>query len=146
MMEKHWKSLAVVLMMALVIGACERSEVDGIGSNTPSDAAPPQRDLVGPVECAIGEWGWVSGEGEVRNGAGDVSTYEVVIGFYDGETRLADQNTWIRDLDPGESARFETHAWLGDDAVSMASCEVLTINRWTAVTRDQGTGTSLPSR
>ena len=142
MMNEHRNRLAVLLMVALMVGACERSEVDGIGSNTPSEVAPPQRDLVGQVECAIGEWGWVSGEGEIRNGAGDVSTYEVVVGFYDGETRLSDQNTWIRDVDPGESARFEAYAWLGDDAGRMASCEVLTVNRWTAVTRDNGAGTS----
>jgi hypothetical protein len=75
-----------------------------------------------------------------------VSTYEIVIGFYDGETRLGDRNTWIRDVDPGESARFEAHVWLGDDAGDTASCEVLTINRWTAVTRGRGTGTSQSSR
>ena len=117
-------------MMSLLLGACERSELNGIGSNTPSEDAPPQLDLVGTVECSVGEWGWVSGGGEIRNGAGDVSTYEVVIGFYDGDRRIGEQSTWIRDVDPGEAARFEAHAWLNDDANAMGACDVITINRW----------------
>ena len=119
-----------LLVMSVVLGACERSEVNGIGSNTPAEDAPPQLDLVGSTECSVGQWGWVSGGGEIRNGAADVSTYEIVIGFYDGDRRLGDQSTWIRDVDPGESARFEAHLWLDEVASSMTSCDVVTINRW----------------
>lgn len=126
----------VLLTLLLLLGACERSEVDGIGSNTPSEQSPPQHDLVGRIECSVGEWGWVSGQGDVHNGAGNVSSYEVVVGFYEGERRLGDRNAWIRDLDPGESARFEAFLWLGDDAAAVTSCEVITINRWSTTSRD----------
>jgi hypothetical protein len=121
----------LMLVLAFALGACERSEVDGIGSNTPSEEAPPQRDLVGSVDCTVGEWGWVSGEGQVRNGAVGASTYEVVVGFYAGDVRIGGQSTWIRDIDPAETATFDAYAWLGDDAATMTSCEVVTINRWT---------------
>jgi hypothetical protein len=124
--------ISTLCVAVLFLGACERSEIDGIGSFTPDEVAPPQHDLVSLDDCSVGEWGWVSGEGEINNGSTSVSTYEVVLGFYDGERRLGDQNTWIRDLDPGESARFEVYAWLDDHASAMSACEVLTINRWSA--------------
>lgn len=129
------KGVALLLLLTVVLGACERSEVNGIGSITPDADAPPQLDLVSMGSCSAGEWGWVSGDGVISNGAGDVSTYEIVVGFYEGERRLGDQNTWIRDLAVGESASFDVHAWLDDEANAMTSCRVLTINRWSARTR-----------
>lgn len=127
--------VVALLVSSIVLGACERSEVDGIGSNTPDENAPPQLDLVGVTDCSVGEWGWVAGRGDIRNGAVEVSTYEIVVGFYDGERRLADRSTWIRDLDPGESARFEANVWLNDQAGATTSCEVVTINRWSIPTQ-----------
>lgn len=129
------QAAVLVLALTLALGACERSEIDGIGSNTPSEEAPPQRDLVGLVDCSVGEWGWVSGEGQVRNGAVGASTYEVVVGFYAGDVRIGDRSSWIRDIDPAETATFDARSWLGDDAATMTSCEVVTINRWSAPTK-----------
>ena len=129
------RALALALLLSVALGACERSEVDGIGSFTPDDAAPPQHDLVSMDDCTVGEWGWVSGEGVINNGAADVSTFEVVVGFYDGERRIGDRSARIRDLAPGESATFDVYAWLDDEASEMTSCRVLTINRWSAPTR-----------
>lgn len=136
MMNTRMTTTAVIVALSVLLGACERSEVDGVGSNTPSEDAPPQHDLVEPLGCVVGEWGWVSGEGEINNATNDVATYEVVVAFYDGSRRLADQNTWIRDVEPAESARFEAYAWLDDEADTMTSCEVITINRWSARIRD----------
>lgn len=130
MMKARTFGAAALAVLSIAVGACERSDVNGIGSNTPNEDAPPQLDLIGVIDCSVGEWGWVSGGGDIHNGAPDVSTYEVVVGFYDDDRRLGEKRTWIRDVDPGESARFETHVWLNDDATAMTSCEVVTINRW----------------
>lgn len=132
MMDIRRSGVIVLIVLATLLGACERSEVDGIGSNTPSEEAPPQRDLVGQVDCSVGERGWVTGAGQVRNGATGTSSYEVVIGFYAGGVRIGDRSAWIRDIDPAETATFDANVWLGDAADTMTSCEVVTVNRWTA--------------
>ncbi len=117
-----------------VLSACERTEVDGIGSYTPDDAAPPQRD-VSIDDCSIGEWGWVTGTGTVENHTDDVASYEIVVGFDSGDLRAGQGSAWIRDLDPGRSATFSASTHLGDRSGSMTGCEVVTINRWGAETR-----------
>lgn len=128
------RTVVALCVVPLLLGGCERTEIDGIGSITPNEAAPPQLDLVALGDCTVGELGWVSGEGEIRNRSDAVGTYEVVVSFSDADRRLGDQRARIRDLYPGESARFEVHAWLNDDAASMTSCDVVTINRWSART------------
>ena len=68
------KGAALLLLLSVVLGACERSEGNGIGSITPDTDAPPQLDLVSMGSCSAGEWGWVGGDGVISNGAADVST------------------------------------------------------------------------
>ncbi len=122
------------ILAVLALSACERTEVDGIGSYTPDDAAPPQLD-VALGNCTIGEWGWVTGSGTVENGTDDVATYEVVVGFNSGDVRSGQGSAWIRDLGPGQVATFSASRHLGDRSQTMSGCEVITINRWGAETR-----------
>lgn len=127
-------SLCVLIAMTALLSACERSEVNGIGSYTPDEVAPPQLD-VAVGSCSIGEWGWVTGTGTVENQTGDVATYEVVVGFEAGEVRIGQGSTWIRDLAPGQTASFSASRHVGDAAPTMSHCDVITINRWSAETR-----------
>lgn len=126
--------MVAAILAVLLLSACERTEVAGIGSYTPDDAAPPQLD-VAMGSCSIGEWGWVTGSGTVENGTDDVATYEVVVGFDSGEVRAGQGSAWIRDLGPGQAATFSASTHLGDRAPTMTSCDVITINRWSAETR-----------
>ena len=128
------RALVAPILAVLVLSACERTEVDGIGSYTPGDAAPPQRD-VAMGSCSIGEWGWVTGSGTVENGTDDVATYEVVVGFDSGEVRAGQASTWIRDLGPSQVATFSASTHLGEGSSTMTDCAVITINRWGAETR-----------
>jgi len=132
--------IALVPIVALLtLTGCERTELNGIGSYTPDDLAPPQLD-VAMSGCSIGEWGWVTGTGTVQNRTDDVATYEVVVVFESGETRLGQGSTWIRDLSAGQTATFDASTHLGERSGEMSSCEVATINRWSAETRAVGTG------
>lgn len=131
----HRLALLVATILAVgVLSGCERSEVDGIGSYTPDDVAPPQLD-VAMGDCSIGDWGWVTGDGTVVNQTDDVASYEVVVAFDAGEVRVGQGSGWIRDLAPGQTAKFSVSTHLGDDADSMSACDVITVNRWGAETR-----------
>jgi len=123
------------LLTSLLVTACQRSEVNGIGSYTPDDAAPPQLDLVDDAACDIGDWGWASGSGTIENRTTDVATYEVVVAFHEGEVRLGEASSWIRDLPAGVTARYEATGFLGDEAPLLTDCSVITINRWSADTQ-----------
>ncbi len=128
------RSALLVLPIALLLAACERTEVNGIGSYTGDEAHPPQLDLVSSGGCSIGEWGFVSSSGRIVNNTDDVASYEVVVAFGDGDERLGQGATWIRDLDAGATARFEATRHLGDAAGRVDTCDVITINRWSATT------------
>lgn len=121
------------IMLVVAATACERSEVNGIGSYTPDAAHPPQLDVT-IDDCRAGEWGWVHGTGTITNTTDDVATYEVVVAFVDGAVRLDEGSDWTRDLNPGASARFEASTWLGERASRMTTCSALTVNRWGART------------
>lgn len=123
-----------LVLAVLVLSGCERSEVNGIGSYTPDDQAPPQLDVT-LDDCAVGEWGWVTGNGMVQNRTGDVATYEVVVAFDDGDVRIGQGSAWIRDLGAGTRAAFRASTHLGERAPAMSNCQVITVNRWSAETR-----------
>lgn len=131
----HTRSAVIVglLSTALALTGCERSEVNGIGSYTPNDIAPPQLD-VSVDECRIGEWGWVTATGLVQNRTDDVASYEVVVAFDVDDVRAGQGSDWIRDVDAGTAARFRASTHLGDEATGMTDCRVLTVNRWSAQT------------
>lgn len=123
------------VLSTLLVTACQRSEVNGIGSYTPDDATPPQLDLIEDATCDIGDWGWVSGAGTIENRTADVATYEVVVAFHEGSVRLGEASSWIRDLPAGGTARYEAARFLGDEAPVLSDCSVITINRWSADTQ-----------
>ena len=120
--------LIPVLFALMFLTACERSEVNGIGSYTPDAVAPPQLDAaVG--SCVIGASGRVAGHGLVVNPTAGVATYEIVIAFEDDDLRLGQGSAWIRDLDSGQTVSFDAAAHLGDRSGSMTGCRVITANR-----------------
>ena len=120
-----------VLALLPFLAACQRTEVNGIGSYTGDATQPPQLD-VSEVTCDVGEWGWVRASGTVQNPTDSTATYQVMVAFERDGVRLADGGDWIPDLAPGQTAAFTAREYLSDDAASMDSCAVLTVNRWKA--------------
>ena len=116
--------LAVTL--ALLTTACEYVEVDGIGTRTMDEVNPPQSDIASFTGCEpapLNQWRAV---GEVVNQTDKVSTYEVVVAFYDESTRLDERSEWIRDLKPGERAAIDRSWWL-DDPSRVTGCQLIMI-------------------
>ena len=119
------------LGLAVVVGlaACEYQEVDGIGTRTADDAHPPQHDLAAFDGCrrnGLNQW---HAAGAVVNHSSTTATYEVVVAFYDGQTRLDERSLWIRDLRPGERAAIDRGWWV-DSPDRVTACEVLLVNRF----------------
>lgn len=129
------KTLALSLLGLALLTACERTEVNGIGSYTGDPAQPPQLDVAGTGECAAGDWGFASSGATIRNNTDDVATYEVVIAFEAGDVRLGQGNAWVRSLDPGQTSELTVTRHLGDRAGDLTTCRVITVNRWEADTR-----------
>lgn len=131
-MKRVLPPFRLVLLVAFVLlgAACEYTEVNGIGTRTPDEIAPPQNDLVDFAGCqraALGQWQAI---GSIVNNSTKVSSYELTVGFYAGETRLAQRSQWIRDLKPGEEALVNGSWWVGENADAVTSCQVITINRF----------------
>lgn len=123
-------TLIIGLFAALLtVTSCEYSEVDGIGTRTADEAHPPQTDLTTFGGCEPGDLGQWRFAAEVTNHSPKTATYELTVAFYDGDTRLDEFGTWVRDLRPGEKAAVDTGWWI-ENADRVTRCEVLTINRW----------------
>ncbi len=120
------------LLLTLASGglvACEYSEIDGIGTRTADEVNPPQLDVASFDGCepeTLDRW---RARGEVVNSTDSAATYEVVVGFYDGETRLDERSEWIRDLRPGERAALD-RAWWIDDPGRVTECRLVLVNRF----------------
>jgi hypothetical protein len=121
---------AVVLIVAMLgLASCDYSEVDGIGTRTADDMHPPQHDLTSFAGCEPGDLGQWRFAAEVTNNSPEVASYELTVAFYEGDTRLDEFGTWVRDLRPGENAAVDAGWWI-DSAERVTRCDVLTINRW----------------
>lgn len=122
--------MIATLGIALTLSACEYTEIDGVGTRTGDDVNPPQTDLVAFEGCAPqrdGRWGV---DATITNQTDVVSSYELTVAFYEGETRLEERSTWVRDLKPAETASVDRAWWIGQAANQATHCEVLTINRF----------------
>jgi len=120
---------AAMILTAASITGCEYVEVNGIGTRTMDELNPPQNDLASFSGCQPVELGRWQATGEVVNLTDSVASYEVVVAFYDGETRLDERSEWIRDLKPGERAAIDG-AWWVDDPERVRDCEVILVNRF----------------
>lgn len=123
-------ALLSLLILAVAVTACQRTEVDGITSRTGDEEFPPQADLESFAGCSVGDFGWVRGTGVILNGTPETASYEVVVSFEADGVRLDQGSRWIRDLSSGGRAEFEAVAYLGDRAEEMTDCRVITINRF----------------
>ena len=95
-METHLPSIRVsrrtrlaALALLPFLAACQRTEVNGIGSYTGDAEQPPQLD-VSEVTCDIGEWGWVRASGSVQNPTDSTATYQVMVAFERDGVRLGE--------------------------------------------------------
>lgn len=113
----------------LSLAACEYSELNGIGTRTGDEAFPPQLDLAGFDGCSRGELGQWRATAELVNNSPGTASYEVVVAFYQDETRLDERTHWVRDLRSGERAAIDRGWWI-DSADLVTSCDVLLINRF----------------
>ena len=114
---------------ALSLTACEYSEVNGIGTRTADEANPPQLDVTSFGGCVRGSLDRWQVSGELVNSTDQAASYEIVIGFYDGETRLDQRSEWIRDLRPGERAAIDG-AWWVDEPDRVTNCQLILVNRF----------------
>ncbi len=121
--------LYVLVSAALGTVGCEYSELDGIGTRTADEQNPPQCDLASFGGCTPGDLGQWRFTAEIVNNSPKVASYEITVAFYDGDTRLDEFSSWVRDLKPDERAAADTGWWI-DGADRVTHCEVLTINRW----------------
>lgn len=121
--------LAPALLAAAFLTGCEYSELNGIGTRTADEDHPPQLDLASFDGCSPGDLGQWRAAGELVNNSPTTASYEVSVAFYDGDIRLDERSTWVRDLRPGERAAID-HGWWIDSAERVTSCDVLVINRF----------------
>lgn len=121
--------ICVLSVAMLVMVGCEYSEIDGIGTRTADEVHPPQYDLASFDGCTPGDLGQWRFSANVVNNTPKVASYELTVAFYNGDTRLDEFSTWIRDLKPGEKAAADAGWWI-EGAEDVTRCEVLTINRW----------------
>lgn len=114
---------------ALSLTACEYEEVNGIGTRTGDEANPPQLDVTSFDGCrpaSLDRWQAV---GEITNSTDSAASYEIVVGFYAGDTRLDQRSEWIRDLRPGEVAAID-RAWWVDESDRVTDCRLVLVNRF----------------
>ena len=124
---RFW-SLFLVLALALLASACRYDEVDGVGSRTADDEFPPQLDVefAGCEPGALGQW---DARATVVNPTDAPATYELTVGFYDGDVRLAQRSHWIRELRPAETAEIDAGWWV-ESADRVTHCRLLAVNRF----------------
>lgn len=120
-------AVALVVLVALA-GGCRYETVDGVGTRTADAEFPPQSD-VALVSCRPGDWSRWHATATVTNNTPEVQTYEVTVGFYAGDVRLAERAHWVRALRPGETAQVDPSWWI-ESPERVDDCRVLTVNRW----------------
>lgn len=123
------RSLLLGALVAFGLTACEYSEVNGIGTRTADEVAPPQLDLASFDGCSPGELNTWRASATLINNSAKAASYEVVFAFYEGDVRVDEKSDWVRDLLPGEQAAIDRGWWV-DGADVITSCEVLLINRF----------------
>lgn len=123
-----FRTLALVLGAIALLSACRYEQVDGVGTRTMDPEFPPQEDVVldGCHRDELGRW---HADVAVTNNTPVVQTYEVTIGFYDDDTRIAQRAHWVRALRVDEVAEPDA-AWWVDSADRVTDCRVLTVNRF----------------
>ena len=129
MRHKRWTTVLLALASIGALTGCEYVEIDGVGTRTADETHPPQSDVASFDGCEPADLGRWRARGELVNASGGVATYEVVVGFYDGETRLDERTEWVRDLQPGERAAID-RAWWVDDPDRVTDCRLILINRF----------------
>ncbi|MDW3217616.1 MAG: hypothetical protein R8F63_03300 [Acidimicrobiales bacterium] len=119
---------ALAIGALLLLSACKYEEVDGVGTRTMDVEHPPQSDVVldGCHRDELGRW---HADVTVTNNTPAVQTYELTIGFYDGDTRLAQRAHWIRALRVDEVAEPDP-AWWVESGERVTDCRLLTVNRF----------------
>ncbi|MEM9564243.1 MAG: FxLYD domain-containing protein [Actinomycetota bacterium] len=122
-------SLAAGLLLCGLLTACEYSEINGVGTRTADEVNPPQLDVTAFDGCRPATLNRWQVEGEVTNSTDSVATYEVVVGFYEGDTRIDERGEWVRNLRPGERASLD-RAWWIDDPERVTDCRLLLVNRF----------------
>lgn len=120
--------LALVALVALALTACRYDEVDGVGSRTADEEFPPQLD-VEFTGCSVGALSQWHATATVVNPTDVPVTYELTVGFYDGDVRLAQRSHWIRELRPSETAEVDAGWWV-ESAERVTDCRLLTVNRF----------------
>jgi hypothetical protein len=125
-------SVLVPIALAVALAACDggRSSIAGVTTGSRNTVHPPQLDLVGSLTCRRGDWGFVSASGRVVNRSSERSGYAIDLAFGGRDDRLGEATEWIDDLGPGESRSFETVVHLGERSGLLASCSVLSVERW----------------
>ena len=119
---------ALAAATALALTACEYEEVDGVGTRTMDDENPPQLDVEFDG-CRLGELNRWHGAAAITNNTEVVQTYEITVGFYDGDVRLAERSHWVRALRPGETADVDPGWWI-ESPERVNDCRLLTVNRF----------------
>lgn len=122
------RSLALVAFLVVALTACRYDEVDGVGSRTADDEFPPQLD-VAFAGCELGPLGQWHATATVVNPTDVPVTYELTVGFYDDDVRLAQRSHWIRELRPLETAEVDAGWWV-ERADRVDGCRLLTVNRF----------------
>jgi len=122
------RPLILIIAVLLVASACRYDEVDGVGSRTADEEFPPQLD-VDFGGCELGPLGQWHAAATVVNPTDVPVTYELTIGFYDGDVRLAQRSHWIRELRPAEAAEVD-HGWWVESSDRVNECRLLTVNRF----------------
>jgi len=129
MIRKPVRHLAAGAVTVLLLGACQYSELNGIGTRTGDDQHPPQLDLASFDGCEKGDLDQWRASAELVNNSPTTASYEVVVAFYENDTRISQRSHWVRDLRPGERAVVDRGWWV-DNPDRVTSCDVLLINRF----------------
>jgi len=122
------RSLILIAVAALLLTACRYEEVDGVGTRTGDEEFPPQLD-VEFTGCEVGSLGQWHAAATVVNPTDVPASYELTVGFYDGEVRVAQRSHWIRELRPSETAEVDAGWWV-ESADRVNACRLLTVNRF----------------
>ena len=121
--------LVLLALCGLVLlSACEYEQVDGVGTRTMDEEHPPQDDVT-LAGCHRDEFGRWHADVTIMNNTDLVQTYELTIGFHDGDTRLAQRALWVRTLRVGEVAEPDPGWWV-ESGDRVTACRLLTVNRF----------------
>lgn len=122
------RTIAGIVAALVLLTGCRYETIDGVGTRTVDPDFPPQSD-VALVSCRTGDWSRWHATATITNHTAVVQTYEVTVGFYDGDVRLAERAHWVRALRPGETAQVDPSWWI-ESPERVDDCRLLTVNRW----------------